>query len=356
MVLVPGQRLEGAGRTAYVVGDYRAKTPWYQLYTARKVFFNYRYDDREFYEASSDEWVEVLIRVCGSSESETPADVEQRRKLLRYEAGKVLETQSGWFPEPLDWLEFNLDVSESDTNREPLLIMSCPQGKPLHLWRQSQPFGSSRCVQVAVEILDLFEWLHQRGQIVGAVGPDDFLIDQTGRLFFMATDRVLPANQSGHLRRFFPPERYSKGFAAPEACQATGSLDARSDLLSWAALSLFLIANESPAEDAVAENRDGPLYGEAQQQRLEEALTIAANHDLQALRGLIRPQSRGSAARMIAAWSTCLRACLAVDPAERPVSVKDCRRNAAAQTSPVSLGRLWRRLVGRFTSDEEGAR
>src|SRR5262245_4607712 len=105
MELAIGERIGEGSRNLYVVGPCISTNSLSSLYAARKVFYNYRYDEREFYEAAEDEWIDVHIRTLSKSCSSDPATADTGRELLRYEARSVLGRLPGWFPEPLDWLE-----------------------------------------------------------------------------------------------------------------------------------------------------------------------------------------------------------------------------------------------------------
>lgn len=264
MKLFEGQRLSGPGRSLYQVDCLHSETPWYRLYEARKVFHNFRYDDREIYETSEDEWIDVLVRVSAYPDGVLPAEVEKRRKLLRYETTEVLSASLPWFPQAIDWLEVAIQGEAPGgalTGRhEPVLVLSRSQGSSLRAWRRQFPAPTADCLNLCAETARLLADLHRRGQCVGGWGPDDFLIDSTGRLFFLATDRVVSSEAPEWLREFYPPSRYPACYAAPEVLQPDGVIDASSDRYTWAALCQYLLTSEEPA--AHDERGDGSQRSE----------------------------------------------------------------------------------------------
>ncbi len=222
MPLVPGERIDAGNRAAYVVDGVIDSTPFGTRYRARKIFFNFRFSDKEFYEAAEDEWVAVQIRCAEQGTRSDANDARLIRELLEYEAGAVLGNFPAWFPEPLDWLEHA---------GQRLLITSQSHGESLRAWRNGTSYSPARAVRAAGEILNMLEAIHLGEHSVGAIGPDDFTIDPTGRISFLATDRVLPIARVAGYRSVFPPDRYPSAFAAPEVLDARGSFDAAQRLV-----------------------------------------------------------------------------------------------------------------------------
>jgi hypothetical protein len=345
MMLTIGQRLEGRWPSAYVVGQRLMQTPWYELCAARKVFFNYRYRERSFYEAAEDECLDVLVRVgvparggagapspASTDSSAAPggagAESEQRemhelRQLLWYEMTHVLGT-GAWFPEPIDWLELSLPVRPVEppesASQIPILVMSQPHGTSLRDWRRTRVAGSDSTVRVAAEILDMLKSLHDAGQVVGAFSPDDFRIDEAGRLYFLATDRVIPAAQSLRLRHYFPPSRYPHSFAALELTQPNQSLDSRSDLYSWAALCFFLATGSDPAPAMTDACTAGSPSAAVPQLEFESWLGGAIRRAPNVIR-LLDNRSVPSSLERIEHWSHSISSCLTSSRAHRPRSV-----------------------------------
>lgn len=345
MRLVAGQRLEGSAGSVYVVGAPDAQSPWQQFYPARKVFVNYRYDERQLYEAAEDEWIDVLLRLAPEPRAGEPLDMSQRRELLRYEATQVLSGDGTWFPEAVDWLETpaaepapSADAGSATT--EPVLVVSRPHGVDLRAWRGGQTAAAS--LAVASEVLDMLALLHRRGQAIGALAPENFLLDESGRLTFLSTYRVLPEHRADQRRTYLPPESYPPRFTAPEALAADGVVDARSDLYAWGALSFFLITGQDPPPrtDAPAAGR-GPL-DEDHWERLEMSLAEAAGDRADRLAGLSPQRRPRLSEQSVAVWLDSLGRTLAVEPKRRPKSVAQLRGGS-------SLGRWLRSVRRRFS-------
>ena len=349
---VAPRRLEGSARSVYLLGALRSVTPWYRLYEARKVFFNYRYGEREIYEAAEDEWIDVMVRVLPDPESSDPSYAEGVRWLLNYEATQVLTAPGPWFPEPIDWLDRPTppcpDGAEA-SHVGPALVMSRTHGRPLRQWRSEGSPPTAIALRVALEVLTMLDVLHSRGQVIGGLSPDDFLIDDTGRLFFLASERVLPMEHVASLRGLFPPARFPVGFSAPEVFDPAAGIDVRSDLYAWAALCLFLITGEEPVVSSESADRHWVAPPDS---RVEELLVDAANRDAGRVPYLSRRQQPGPALHFAADWLNGLARCLARDRAGRPESVFKLRALSPPTrrvSSFAGLPRLIRRL---FASSE----
>ena len=350
MELTPSQRLEGSRGSVYVVGNCRCETPWYRLYEGRKVFRNYRYDEREFYEAGQDEWIDVLIRVCTHPPGCHVADAKQRRDLLFFEARQVLAPAGGYFLEPIDWLEVAPETEEAPHlrefrgPREPLLVMSHPQGQALGSWRRDQKNCAPHCLRVTVQILDMVERLHTRGLLLGAMSPDDFLIDSAGRLFFLATDRIVQAGGVVRLRDLFPPERFPAGFGSPEVYRPSSSFDYRSDMFAWAAMCYFLVTGQDFTGSHADVDRSASVFDAERKQQFAAAMAEAAHQDLTWLQATTPGLHVRSARRITAAWVDCIGSCLSEDPTLRPDSAEQFRKTLrSAYGSSGLLGRILNR-------------
>lgn len=347
MPLQAGQRLDAAERTVYQVDGCRQTTPWYRVYSARKVFFNYRYHERELYEAGEDEWLDIQIRGLGDSAEAAPEHVGRFAQLLRYEASEVLAAHGGRFPEPLDFIDVvpQGGGDEGNTGGGPLLVFSKLHGQTLGNWtaqfREHLPWK----VAVCLEVLEILESLHRTGNVLGGFGPDDFLIDENGRLFCLASDRVIPADRSAELRPYFPPARYPPSYSAPEVTRDDSALDARSDLYGWAALVLAVLVEKRPEPSSTID----PAKGAERSSTLKEfaaALRRIARQSPDALRGLPRGLARRSEGELVEEWMTALRSCLQADPDGRPGSVRELREAVGRQSRKRPLRRLWGQLLG----------
>lgn len=344
MKLIEGQRLSGPGRSIYQVDSFHSETPWYRLYEARKVFHNFRYDDREIYETSEDEWIDVLVRVSAYPDGVLPAEVEKRRKLLRYETTEVLSASLPWFPQAIDWLEVTLEGEAPGgalTGRhEPVLVLSRSQGSSLRAWRRQFPAPTPDCLNLCAETARLLADLHRRGQCVGGWGPDDFLIDRAGRLFFLATDRVVSSEAPEWLRQFYPPSRYPACYAAPEVLQPDGAIDASTDRYTWAALCFFLMTGENPV--ATGEGNDGTsAFSEGKFQSALEKVVDNASGPMPEPPWFSKERTDNSESTLAQRWTECVAGCLQTS------------REARSQWSDVQAreskppASLWSRLLRR---------
>jgi len=350
MPLEPGQRLQAIGQGTYHVDRSRESCAWYGLYDARKVFMNYRYHDRQVYEAAQDEWIQVQIRTLGEPDAAASDDFATRAELLREEGTQVLARHLEWFPEPLDLIEYVPPVAEGNGSRparQPVLVMALPRGEPLSRWAPRFAGRLPWKFAVCLELLDLFDSLHREGRIAGAFGPDDFLIDENGRLTCLAGDRIILQARSLELRPYFPPTRYPLEAAAPEVHREDGALNVRSDLFNWAALTVFLIVEQFPSPaGAPGENPpDMEPHDEALAKfaAVLEEVSIRSPH---ALRGLSPRLARATQPALVAEWMKAVRWCLEPDPAHRPDSVRALRERPGAASRPKPLRKLWRELLG----------
>lgn len=308
MALAIGERVGGPGRDAYVIGECISSNALTALHAARKVFYNYRYDERAFYEAAEDEWMEVRIRSLSTSCSNNAAAVARGREMLRYEAETVLGRFHGWFPEPLDWLE---------CRGQPLLVMSVPRGQPLCEGHRTTTGASPMVPQIMSELLTLLEALHGSGQIVGGFGPDDFLVDETGRICCTATDRVFSAEMAAVLPRVLFPSHDPHAFAANEALGEPGKIDRRSDLFSWSALFVYLITGEQQRK-----------FSAETLLKFTAALEETAKRSPDALRAMSPNDDRRPMEEIVCGWTAAVQRALSADPRNRPSTVRALRRIA----------------------------
>lgn len=351
MKLEAKQRLDGPGRSAYEVQSLLRETPWYRLYDAKKVFHNFRYDDRQVYEAAADEWIDVLVRVCAYPDGALPAEIEKRRQLLRYEATDVLTGETGWLPQAIDWIEIPVPKATQAEHvtppgglqREPALVLSRFHGPSLRAWRASLPALSPECLPLCLETAEILATLHHRRQCVGGWGPDDFRIDAAGRLFFSATDRVVSAEAPEWLRRFYPPSRYPVGYVAPEIRAPDGAVDASTDLYTWAALCFFLVTGAEPARFVGEEAGAQGLTAGGR-----EAFQTAIAGSLQSSRDSV-PEPPWSPADRTAAtgsaiaerWTACVAGCLQTDREARRQWIERPPKRRVRRSS------FWKRVLRR---------
>ncbi len=331
MPFVPGERIDAGNRAAYIIDGVIDATPFGTRYSARKIFYNFRFSDNEFYEAAQDEWVAVQVRAAAQGTRSDSDDARLIRELLEYGAGAILGNFPAWFPEPLDWLEHA---------GERLLITSQLHGETLREWRAGPAFSPARGVRAAGEILKMLDAIHAGAHAVGAVGPDDFTIDPTGRIGFLATDRVLPVSRVAGYRRVYPPERFPSAFAPPEIRNPRGSFDARSDLFSWSTLLLGLLTGFAPADEALDASGGNNGQGELLRSEVESALAAVVRVMPDALSAFAQTGTGSSKQPDVRGWSIALAACLSDDPDARPASVARFRQLATARGPMAFFDRL----------------
>jgi hypothetical protein len=381
-ILADGLELPDSYGAHYTVTALRRRSGVSVLYDARKTFLNYRYREREFYPAGPDEQLPVLLR-CPCYPDDDPQTAEGMREMLHFEATQVLTLHGArWFPEPLDLLALPLSLAEgrqagpptrndpapppppiangapeqlqtSDPSdlrravRRSALVLVRPHGDPLQHWCAGDAERVAR-MGCAREALELVALVHREGLLLGAFDPRDFLVDPDGRLYYLGTDRIVRESRMPRLRRFFPPERYFEPWAAPEAIDAQGWLDRRSDLYSWAALSVWLLTFEPdvPSNAAEPEPHDPAVFDPRaiDSARLRNALLQLERRDPSLL---VRPTA-GSARAAVDRWTQALASCLDPDPERRPASVEelDGMLFGAPSATPAPR-RGWRKLFGR---------
>src|ERR1700730_15452119 len=124
MKLHVGERLPGAGPPSYpggyVVTGVAAETPWYALYTAKKIFYNFDFTGKRPRETDDNEWLDVYLRTINYPRLDDPTYVAQRRAQARAELKRILSNRtSNLWPEPLDLLEV-------PNTRDPFLFPRAP--------------------------------------------------------------------------------------------------------------------------------------------------------------------------------------------------------------------------------------
>ncbi|MEX2288377.1 MAG: hypothetical protein WD648_14875, partial [Planctomycetaceae bacterium] len=228
-----------------------------------------------------------------------------------------------WFPEPLDWLEHR---------GQPLLVMSVPRGRPLREWRRS-PTGISPLVpRIMAELLNLLEALHRNSQVIGGLGPDDILVDETSRICCTATDRVLSAKLAASQPRVYAPPFYPQAFVAPEVLHGNGALDRRSDLYSWAALFVYLMTGE----------QDGRGLARGTMVKFGAALEEVSKISPSTLRSMSPKTDRRPMDEIVDGWSNAAERALAADLRRRPGTVDALRRIAMPRRAFSLIRRLFR--------------
>jgi uncharacterized C2H2 Zn-finger protein len=291
MQLAIGERLEGSGPEqqpgGYVVTGVVSETPWYGLYAAKKVFYNFDFTAKRVRETDEREWLDVFLRTIRYPILDQAEYVSRRRALARAEVRTVLGGRhSNLWPEPIDLLEldesrdpFSFVGDGADArDAEPIVVFARPHGMFLPAWlKQIRPMTS--VLAVLAELLEFISQAHAEGLLLLGLAPESVVVDGLERVHFVGTDMAL-AQSSPLLTekdgeawgRYFPPERFPRGYAAPECFHAGGRPDRRSDLYSWGTLVYWLLTDDSPVQVAQGQARMWAQWQPEHFARLENAL------------------------------------------------------------------------------------
>lgn len=385
MTLSVGQQLLDCNGVAYSVTAMRRRTDWFVLCEAERGFLNYRYRERRLYAAGPDERLPVLLR-CPCYPENDAETADTLRELLVFEATQVLSVPGArWFPEPIDLLPLAAPSSEGVASpaaapfgeegperararqtraeraalehapaaRRSVLAMVRPHGESLAAWSGTLgDEGIGARMHCACEGLELLRLIHQRGLLLGCFDPRDLLVDPHSRMFYLGTDRIVRQNRMPRMRRFFPPARFFRPWAAPEASDAQGWLDARSDFYTWAAMTVWLLAQQPRVPEPGGCGSAGQIEPEEaaldpraiDPARLREALAQLGRREPWLLAGA----GRGAASADADAWMECLMRCLDPDPQHRPPSLDHFfqrQPDPGSRAAPARRG--WRKLFGR---------
>ena len=276
-------RIKQRNAAVYIVSEVLAETPWNGLYRGKKVFRNAKSDSSDLDEANADECLDVLFKTINYSRLDSRDYVKTRRADMWLEAKTILGCrQTNLLPEPLDFLEehnahdaFQFARSAQLIDREPVLVLENIVGQPLARWCNNRRPDVKRALHVASEILHYVDVMHDEGFVVNAVHPGAFWIDETDRVYHLATDCVAASSNPVRLSS----DRFPYGFAAAEAYNPAESIDHRSDLYGWAALAYFLVTGESPAQIAAAQGTRFATFQRCHRERFAAALGILSKHD-----------------------------------------------------------------------------
>jgi hypothetical protein len=293
MQLSVGERLEGSGPEqqpgGYVVTGVVSETPWSGLYTAKKVFYNFDFTAKRIRETDDKEWLDVFLRTIRYPVLDEADYVSQRRALARAEVRAILGNRhSNLWPEPIDLIElenprdlFTFGADEhAGPDSEPIVVFARPHGVFLSEWlKQLLPLTS--ILSVLAELLEFIRQAHDEGLLLLGLAPDAVVVDGLERVHYVGTDMALDAqspllaeaNGSDPWARFFPPQRFPRGFAAPECFRPGGRPDRRSDLYAWGCLVYALFTGDSPTQMAQAQGRPWLLFRDEHFARLEAVLT-----------------------------------------------------------------------------------
>jgi hypothetical protein len=335
MNLNVGERLPGCGPAhqpgGYVVSALVAETPWYGLYTGKKIFYNFDFTSKRLRETDEAEWVDVFLRTVRYPYLDDPAYVARRRELARGEVRRILGGRvSNLWPEPIDLLEVantrDPFAFAQDEAPEPIVVFGRPHGSPLGDWQQTVlPLAS--ILGVLAELLEFIRQAHAEGLLLLGLGPAAVLVDRSDRVHYLGTDMVIEAARADLAApvwsRLFPPDRFPGGFSAPELFEGGTGPDARADLYAWACLAYFLLTGQSPVQIALEQGKTWAHFQEVHFTRLAKSLgEVPAAH--------VRhwaEQLGVSDAALLKGWPDnvvlVFRALLHADPRRRPGAVEE---------------------------------
>ncbi len=310
MKLHVGERLRATGPAnqpgGYVVTGVVGETAWSGLYTGKKIFYNFDFTGKRPRETDDKEWLDVLVRTIQYPVLDDADYVAGRRELARSEARLVLGNRSSnLWPEPIDLLDV---VNTRDpftfahdgktavppaSLDEPIVVFAHPHGQALSEWQRSVlPLAS--LLGVLAEVLEFMRQAHEEGLLLNGLGPSAIIVDRAGRVHYVGTEMVvadpaptaigyqpsaisgaesrLPKADSRLWARFFPPERYPRGFTAPECFDPNPLPQRRSDLYAWGSLAYFLLTGDRPGQIAQDQDRPWALFGDRHFAKLERSL------------------------------------------------------------------------------------
>jgi hypothetical protein len=342
MQLVVGERLEGSGPEqqpgGYVVTGVVSETPWSGLYAAKKVFYNFDFTAKRVRQTDDKEWLDVFLRTIRYPVLDQADYVARRRALARAEVRTVLGSRhSNLWPEPIDLLEldeardlfaFAAD-GEAGLDREPVVVFARPHGQFLPAW-QKQILPLTSVLSVLAELLEFISQAHAEGLLLLGLAPDAVVIDALERVHYVGTHMALSQespllSDTESWARFFPPERFPRGFAAPECFHPAGRPDRRSDLYAWGCLLYSLLTGESPVQIAQGQGRPWALIHDEHFARLHAVLSQLP----EGVRGPWAEQLGVPAAALPPDWPAhllgVLRLLLNPNPNRRPGSVAELR-------------------------------
>src|SRR5436190_1545687 len=110
MKLQVAERLPGSGPSqqpgGYLITGVMSETPWYGLYSGKKILYNFDFASKRVRETDDKEWLDVFLRTIRYPHLDDADYVALRRKLARAEVQFVLGNRtSNLWPEPIDLLE-----------------------------------------------------------------------------------------------------------------------------------------------------------------------------------------------------------------------------------------------------------
>lgn len=267
MDLTPGSRLRGGEQTIYDVGRAAWSTARHRFYQAQKVFWNYRDESKSLYEASRDEWLDVLVRAPILAGKPAQADLDAIAAGTAFELETVLNRPAvPSLPLPVDLIEVSTPASHGAMMKVPLLVLADPHGTPL---TSGPPDSASRsqCLQLLDDVLTWVDVLHLAGLALDRMVPEDLFVHRSGGWTFLGTDHITLAR--------LPDQRLELDAWSRLACQvlsgnpdqvpgqcAEGDEATRAEWARMTALIDRCRAGEGQAR-TVAEARSGPRPDQA---------------------------------------------------------------------------------------------
>ena len=313
-------------RAVYRITEVIAETPWSGLYRAKKVFHNFDFKDRRINEVDEHECLDVFVKtICYPVLDQRPY-VTARRELAAFEARKVLGCRkTNLIPEPLGYLEvrndediFTFPRAGQLSTQEPILISEAIHGESLARWRQRQQQPDLLLVlRVLAEMLELTETLHNEQMLLNNIGPAAFWIDTAHRVHFVGTENVVHQAHSQTIRSVFPPQRYSRGFTAPELSHPEVAPSTESDLFGWAAMAYFLITGDSPSRLAAEQQQSWARFSSPQREVLRDCLLVLTSTQTADIQHWLGIEGTRFAARWPDSFVDGVLNCLDPDPRQR---------------------------------------
>jgi hypothetical protein len=360
MKLTVGERLPGTGPPhqpgGYLVTSVVAETPWYGLYAGKKIFYNFDFTSKRPRETDDKEWLDVYLRTIHYPVLDDAAYVSRRRTLARAEARRVLANRgSNLWPEPIDVLDLHNTRDpfsfRARDEMEPVLVFARPQGQNLLDW-QNNVLPLSSILGVIAELLEFIRLAHDEGLLLNGLSPATVIVDQADRVHYVGTDMVLDvredSDRAGVRRsalgrpqftaeewpRFFPAQRFARGYAPPESVQPSSLPDRRGDLYAWACIAYSLLTGDKPEQAAQEQEQWWTRFTDYHFDKLEKALrTMPPAH--------VRnwgDQLGVSGADLVQGWPgnliTLFRLLLAADAKVRPTAVPELRSWVLAPPPP----------------------
>lgn len=184
----PGTRLHGGPGAAYdVVGPGWADAR-HEYVKARKRFRNFRFPAEALDESPDDESLDALIRIPRPTTAvDSSSDAFERETVLALPGMTC-------FLEPID-----LVTTAAQGEGGGWLVFADPHAGRLG-GDPATTADRSALVVTFGEALGMLDALHGSGLEVGPMGAEDFLVDPSGRWFYLGTDRIGPASGPGGFR------------------------------------------------------------------------------------------------------------------------------------------------------------